>query len=189
MLVRLVSHFGSAAVAGYTVAVRVFMLGLLPSWGVANAAATLVGQNLGAGQPDRAARTVWQTGWANAGLMSLIGLVFILGARPVLAALGAPADALEPGVLTLRIFAAGYGFYAFGMVVVSAFNGAGDTMTPTRINVACYWLFQLPLAWALALPMGLGVGGVLWAVPIAEAGLTVAAILLFRRGGWRRMNV
>ncbi|MEZ4387028.1 MAG: MATE family efflux transporter [Candidatus Krumholzibacteriia bacterium] len=189
VLVRLVSGFGSAAVAGYTVAIRLIIFFLMPSWGVANAAATLVGQNLGAGRPDRAEASVWRTGWYNAGLMSGIAVVFVIWARPLVAAFGAAPDVLAHGAACLRIVAYGYGFYAFGMVMISAFNGAGDTMTPTRINLASYWCFQLPLAWALAYPAALGATGVFMAIPVAEVGLTLVSILVFRRGGWRRRRI
>lgn len=189
VLVRLVATFGSAAVAGYTVAIRIILFCLMPSWGVANAAATLVGQNLGAGRPDRAEAAVWRTGWYNAGLLAVIGLAFVVWARPLIAAFGAAPDVLAHGTACLRVVAYGYPFYAFGMVVVNAFNGAGDTMTPTRINLVCYWLLQMPLAWALAHPVGLGATGVFAAIPLAEAAMTLMAIALFRRGAWRRKVV
>ena len=189
VLVRLVSGFGSSAVAGYTVAIRLIIFFLMPSWGVANAAATLVGQNLGAGHPERAAQSAWRAGRYNAALMTAIAVVFVVWARPLVAAFGTSAEVLAHGAACLRIVAYGYGFYAFGMVMVSAFNGAGDTMTPTRINLGCYWLFQLPLAWALAHPLGLGASGVFTAIPVAEALLTVVAVILFRRGRWREGSI
>ncbi|MBD3222194.1 MATE family efflux transporter [bacterium] len=189
VLVRLVSSFGSAAVAGYTVAIRIVIFCLEPSWGVANAAATLVGQNLGAGRPDRAEAAVWRTAWYNAAFLAVIAVAFVVWSRPLVAAFGGEPDVVAYGAACLRILAYGYGFYAFGMVVVNAFNGAGDTMTPTWINVLCYWLFQLPLAWALAHRSGLGADGVFLSIPVAESLMTLVAIMVFRRGRWRHRRV
>lgn len=189
VMVRLVSGFGSAAVAGYTIAIRLIIFFLMPSWGVANAAATLVGQNLGAGKPDRAAASTWKAGRYNAVFLTTIAVVFVVWARPLVGMFQPTAEVLAHGAACLRIVAYGYGCYAFGMVMVSAFNGAGDTMTPTRINLGCYWLFQLPLAWVLAHPLQMGATGVFAAIPIAEALLTVVAVVLFRRGSWRQQAV
>jgi putative MATE family efflux protein len=189
VLVRLVGGFGSAAVAGYTVAVRLAIFALLPSWGLANAAATLVGQNLGAGRVDRARRSAWRTSWANAAFLGALGLVFVVWARPLVRLLSDEPAILDHAVSCLRIFAYGYPFYAMGMVMVQALNGAGDTVTPTRINLFCYWLFQLPLAWLLSTRTSLGVDGVFWAVPVAEAAMTVTAMVAFRRGRWARREV
>jgi Na+-driven multidrug efflux pump len=172
-------------VAGYTVAIRLIMFCLMPSWGVANAAATLVGQNLGAGRPDRAEQAAWKTGLYNAGLLTAIAVVFVVWARPLIAAFGGTPAVIAHGADCLRIVAYGYGFYAFGMVIISAFNGAGDTMTPTRINLFCYWCFQLPLAWLLAHELALGARGVFAAITIAEVAMTIVAIVLFRRGRWK----
>jgi len=188
-LVRLVGGFGSAAGAGYPVASRIIIFALMPSWGVANAAATLVGQNLGAGRPDRAEAAVWRTGLYNAGLLSVVAVVFIVWARPLLTVFTAEPAVLAHGAVCLRVVAYGYGFYAFGMVVVQAFNGAGDTAAPLRINLACYWCFQIPLAWTLAHRTALGVHGVFAAITIAEIAMTVTAILVFRRGGWRDRRI
>jgi len=189
VLVRLVGGFGSAAVAGYTVAVRLAIFVLMPSWGLANAAATLVGQNLGAGRIDRARRAAWSTAWANAAFLGLVGVGFVIWARPLVQLLSDDPALLPHATACLRIFAYGYPFYAMGMVMVQSLNGAGDTVTPTRINLGCYWLLQLPLAWVLAHRTGLGVDGVFAAVPIAEAAMTVVAMLAFRRGGWQRRRV
>ena len=189
VLVRLVSHFGASAVAGYAVAIRIILFMLMPSWGVANAAATLVGQNLGAGRPDRAAASVWRTGWYNAAFLAAVAVIFIAWPRPLVGLFTADPAVLDFGESCLRIIAYGYGFYAFGMVVTQAFNGAGDTVTPTVINFFCYWCFQLPLAWALALRTPLAARGVFAAITIAEVVMAVVAILVFRRGAWQRQEI
>jgi len=185
VLVRLVSSFGSAAVAGYTIAIRIILFALLPSWGVANAAATLVGQNLGAGLPDRAARAAWRTGWVNAALLMAVGAVFICWPGALVGLFTQAPAVVAVGTSCLRLIACGYGFYAFGMVIVSAFNGAGDTVTPTLVNLGCYWIFQIPLAWGLSRRLMLGPDGVFLAITLAESLLAVVGILLFRRGRWR----
>jgi Na+-driven multidrug efflux pump len=176
--------FGAAAVAGYTIAVRVVMFALLPSWGVANAAATLVGQNLGANRPERARRAAWLAAVYNAIFLALIAIVFIVAPRSIVTLFTSEPEVVAVGVQCLRILAYGYAFYAFGMVMVNALNGAGDTFTPTVINFFCYWLFQIPLAWVLARSLALGPAGVFWAVTIAEAVMTVVAVIAFRRGRW-----
>jgi putative MATE family efflux protein len=184
VLVRLLSGFGAVAVAGYTIAIRIVGFALLPSWGVANAAATLVGQNLGARRPDRARSATWLAGVYNAVFLSLVAVGFIAAARPVVGLFTSNPEVVGIGAACLRILAYGYGFYAFGMVVVQAFNGAGDTVTPTVINVFCYWLFEIPLAWLLARGLARGPAGVFWAITIAEAVMTIVAVLAFRRGRW-----
>ena len=189
VLVRLVSTFGAAAVAGYAIAIRIILFVLMPSWGVANAAATLVGQNLGAGRPDRAEASVWRTGRYNAGFLVLVAVAFIGWPGALVGLFTADPVVLGYGVDCLRIIAYGYAFYAFGMVVTGAFNGAGDTLTPTMINFFCYWCFQLPLAWTLAHRTALGAAGVFWSITVAEVLLALVAILLFRRGTWKRQVI
>lgn len=189
VLVRLVSTFGAAAVAGYTIAIRIILFVLMPSWGVANAAATLVGQNLGAGRPDRAEASVWRTGWYNAGFLAVVALVFIAWPRALVGLFTAEPEVLRLGAECLRLVAYGYGFYAFGMVVTQAFNGAGDTTTPTVINFFCYWCFQLPLAWTLAHRTPFGAPAVYASITIAEVAMAVVAILVFRRGRWRGRRI
>jgi putative MATE family efflux protein len=188
-LVRIVAMFGSAALAGYTVALRIIVFTILPSWGMANAAATLVGQNLGAGKPDRAERSVWLAAFSNMVFLALVALVFIVFAEPLVGIFQVPEAALAYGVDCLRYVSYGYVFYAYGMVIVQAFNGAGDTLTPTYINLGCYWLLQIPLALVLALPSGWGAQGVFTAITIAESLIAVVGILVFRRGSWKQKKV
>ena len=188
-LVRLVGGFGAAAVAGYTIAIRLAIFALLPSWGLSNSAATLMGQNLGAEQPERAERSVWTAGLFNAVFLMGVAVIFIAAAEPIIGFFSADPEVMASGVSCLRILAYGYGFYALGMVMVQAFNGAGDTTTPTLINIGCYWLFQLPLAYVLAVRLGFGATGVYWAIPIAESLLTVVSIVVFRRGRWKTRQI
>ncbi|MEO0480260.1 MAG: MATE family efflux transporter [Planctomycetota bacterium] len=190
VIMRIVALFGTSASAGTTIAVRIVMFFLLPAWGLSNAAATLVGQNLGAENPDRAARAVWATGQLNSLFLGAITLLFLLAADTMVAPLseGDP-EVRRIAARALRIFASGYIFYAWGMVLVQAFNGAGDTRTPTYINLACFWVLESPLAWTLAKPLGLGPEGAYWSVAISEAMLAVVAFVLFRRGRWKSTAV
>ncbi|HPF36909.1 MATE family efflux transporter [bacterium] len=188
-LVRIVSTFGSEAVAGYTVAIRIVIFALLPSWGVSNAAATLVGQNLGAGAPDRAEKSVWYAARLNMALMTTVALAFIIFARPLVSVFLIDAAAVAVGVACLRLLSLGNPLYAWGMVLAQAFNGAGDTRTPLRLNVICFWLLQLPLAWWLARHTGLGVKGVFLGVVLAELALTVLGARLFRQGEWKTREI
>jgi putative MATE family efflux protein len=188
-LVRIVAEFGSEALAGYTIAVRIFIFTLLPSWGVSNAAATLVGQNLGAGQPERAERAVWITGWANMGFLLAVAVLYISFSESLVRIFTSEPRVVEAGAECLRIWSYGYPIYAWAMVMPQAFNGAGDTMTPTKINFFCFWLFEIPLAYLLALELGIGTTGVYWSVVLAESLAGLVAIVLFRRGGWKQMQV
>jgi putative MATE family efflux protein len=188
-LVRMTAAFGSASVAGYSLAVRILIFALLPSWGMANAAATLVGQNLGAGKPDRAEASVWRAAFCNMVFLGLVGVIFLLEA-PLLVGWFVHDQEVQPvAVLALRLFAAGNVFYGYGMVMTQAFGGAGDTRTPTLMNLICYWLLQMPLAYVLAFRVGLGTKGVLLAVPTAECALAALAIYLFRQGRWKLKKV
>lgn len=188
-LVRIVAIFGSAALAGYTIALRIIVFAILPSWGLGNAAATLVGQNLGAAKPDRAERAVWISGVCNMIFLGLIAIVFIFFARSLVHLFSRDPEVVAFGVDCLRYISYGYIFYAYGMVMVQAFNGAGDTNTPTWINLGCYWFFQIPLAYLLAMPAGMGAQGVFLAIMISESTLALVAILLFRRGRWKERKI
>jgi putative MATE family efflux protein len=188
-LVRILSLFGAAALAGYTIALRIIVVALLPSWGMSNAVATLVGQNLGAGKPDRAERSVWLVGLYNMAVLLGVMAVFLAGAEPLIGLFTADPEVQALGALCLRVVSYGYAFYAWGMVLVQAFNGAGDTVTPTWINLGCYWLFQIPLALALSRALGRGPIGVFLAITLAESLLAVVGLVVFRRGAWKQKLV
>lgn len=188
-LVRIISSFGSEAVAGYTIAIRIILFALLPSWGLANAAATLVGQGLGAGKPDRAERAVWVAGFYNMLFLGAVGAVFVVWAGPIVRLFTHDPLVAPVAVLCLRVISYGFLFYAYGMVITQSFNGAGDTLTPTLINLVCFWLWELPLAYWLARPAGLGPRGVALAVTIAFSTVAVVSGLIFRRGRWKERRV
>lgn len=188
-LVRIMSDFGSEVVAGYTIAIRLIVFAILPAWGMANASATLVGQNLGAGHPDRAEKSVWRTALLNMIFLGLLGLIFLLFAKHFIGFFTTDPAVLQNGVYCLQIVSLGYGFYAYGMVVAQSFNGAGDTKTPTIINFVGFWLFQIPLAYVLAISVDFGPPGVYAAIPIAESAMAVAAIIVFRKGKWKTVTI
>ena len=188
-LVRIISSFGSAAVAGYTIAVRMIIFTILPSWGLSNAAATLVGQNLGAGKPERAERSVYRTGLYNMFYLGLIAVVFLLFPAPLAGVFTSDVSVLATATACLTTFSIGYISYAWGMVLIQAFNGAGDTLTPTIVNFFAFWIIQLPLAWILGIHYGLGPKGAFSAVPVADILLTLSALYLFRKGYWKKQRV
>jgi putative MATE family efflux protein len=188
-LARIIVTFGSAAFAGYQFAIRVIIFTILPSWGMANAAATLVGQNLGAKQPDRAEKSVWKAGFLNMVFLGLISIVFYFVSEPIMNLFSTDAEVIRYGTRCLRIVAFGYVFYGYGMVIVQSFNGAGDSRTPTVLNLFGYWLFQIPLAYVLAVKLDFGAPGAFWAIAIAESVMAVAAILVFRRGKWKEVKI
>ncbi|MCI0362578.1 MAG: MATE family efflux transporter [Phycisphaerales bacterium] len=188
-LVRIVSEFGAEALAGYTIAVRILVFTFLPAWGLSNAAATLVGQNLGAKQPQRAERSVWMTGLANMCFLVIVSLVYILFSEPLVRIFTAERAVIEAGSQCLMIVSFGYLFYAWGMVMPQAFNGAGDTWTPTKINFVCFWLLEIPLAYVLAMTLDLKATGVYWSIVIAESTVGIVGIMLFRRGTWKKTQL
>ena len=188
-LVRIVSIFGSAALAGYTIAIRVVIFVLLPSWGLSNAAATLVGQNLGANQPERAEQSVWRTGFYNMVFLGSVGVVFIIFATPIVQLFTHDPEVVPLAAAALRIFSYGNIGYAYAMVMLQAFNGAGDTITPTIVNLFAFWFLEIPVAYALAIPLHFQAPGTYWSVVIAECSLAAVSIVLFKRGKWKRQKI
>ncbi len=188
-LMRIMSEFGSDVLAGYTIAIRVMMFTFMPAWGMSNAAATLVGQNLGAKKPDRAERSAWITGKYNAWFMAILSLIYLFFAENIIRLFNKEPTVVENGTLCLQIIAAGYIFYAYGMVISQAFNGAGDTRTPTKINFISFWIFQLPFAYLAAITFELGPLGVFLAILLAEILLSVIAMVWFKKGRWKKVQV
>ena len=188
-LVRIVSLFGGAAVAGYTVAIRVVIFFILPSWGLSNAAATLVGQNLGAKRPDRAEQAVWRTGLYNVIFLGGIGVIFIVFATPVVRLFVQDPAVVPIAALALRTFSCGNIGFAYGMVMMQAFNGSGDTWTPTVVNFFGFWVLMLPLAYWLAVPVGMGAEGGFIAFVASQLVMALTNVILFRRGKWKRVAV
>ena len=188
-LTRILSTFGSDVVAGYTIAIRIIVFTILPSWGMANAAATLVGQNLGAGQPERAATSAWRAAFCNMLFLAAVGLGFYLGATPIVGLFDNNVRVVAIAVECLQIFCLGYLFMAYGMVLSQALNGAGDTRTPTLINIVCFWVIEIPLAYTLAHTLNWGPPGVFWSVAISETLLAGIAVWVFRRGRWKTVQV
>jgi putative MATE family efflux protein len=188
-LVRIVSVFGSAALAGYTIGIRILVFVILPSWGLSNAAATLVGQNLGAKQPERAQISVWRTGFYNMLFLGLIGVIFLLFATPVVRLFTNDRAVVPLAATCLRILSYGNIAYAYGMVMLQAFNGAGDTVTPTIVHFFGFWILEIPLAYSLAIPAHMGANGVYISIVVAEAAIATAGILLFRRGRWKGQQI
>lgn len=188
-LVKILATFGSVALAGYTIAMRIVLFALMPAWGLANAGATLVGQNLGAGKPERAEEAIWIATRFNTLFLGLVGLCFVLFAGPLVRLFTDDPAVLEHGIRALWVVSLAFPLYAAGMCLEAAFNGAGDTWTPTRLNFFCYWLGQIPLAWVLAVVVGLGPTGVFIAMPVSFSVLAVWALVLFRRGRWKQQRV
>jgi putative MATE family efflux protein len=189
VLVRFMSVFGSAAMAGYTIVVRMVMFSMLPAWGLGNAAATMVGQALGAGNPDRAEKAVWTAARLNVAFLGLMGLVFGIFAPIIVRGFTHDAEVTRVAVDGLRLMAFGFPLFAFGMVLTQSFNGAGDTSTPTRINIGVFWLFELPLAWLLAQHTSLGFHAIFASISIAYSALAGVSYVMFRRGTWRGKRV
>ena len=188
-MARIIVTFGSAAFAGYQFAIRVIIFTILPSWGMANAAATLVGQNLGAQQPDRAEKSVWTAGLLNMIFLGMISIMFFFVSDQIMRIFSGDEEVVRYGAQCLRIVAFGYVFYGYGMVIVQSFNGAGDSRTPTILNLFGYWLFQIPLAYILAVKLDFGASAVFWAIAIAESVMAVIAIIVFRQGKWKTVKI
>ncbi|WP_436485920.1 MATE family efflux transporter [Chitinophaga sp. ARDCPP14] len=188
-LVRIISYFGKDAVAGYTIAIRVVIFTILPAWGMANAAAALVGQNLGAQQPERAEKSAWRAAFFNMIFLGVVAVVFMAWAPAIIGFFTTDPVVINYGVQCIRLMSAGYVFFAYGMVLTQSFNGAGDTRTPMLINMFIMWLFQMPLAYTLAIWLKMGPVGVFWAMAISESTSALVAIWLFRRGTWKQVKI
>ena len=188
-LMRIIGFFGEEVVAGYTIAIRVLIFTLLPAWGMANAAATLVGQNLGASQPERAERSVWKTAHYTMLFMLGVSILYFIFAKPIMLLFNPDPVVVNNGILSLRIICAGYLFFAYGMVISQAFNGAGDTFTPTLLNLVCFWFMQIPLAYFMGITWGFGPSGIFAAVAISESVLAVLCVIVFRRGRWKSISI
>jgi len=192
VLVWIVAHVAiskDAAIAGYQVAIRIFIFFLLPAWGMSNAAATLVGQNLGAQRPDRAEQSVWTAARYNGIFMLFVTLLFLFGSEAIVSFMNKDPEVQKVAVLALRIVTLGYIIYGVAMVLTNAFNGAGDTRTPTLINIFCFWAFQIPLAYILAVVLHLGPMGVFIAIPVTELAVIIWSYLLFRKGLWKKVKI
>ncbi len=188
-LMRIISEFGSEVLAGYTIAIRVIMFTMMPAWGLSNAAATLVGQNLGANQPERAETSVWKTAKFNAFFMVAVSVIYLLFAKSIIGWFSVDPEVLKYGALSLQIVTIAYFLFAYGMTVTMAFNGAGDTKTPTIINFFCFWVFQLPFAYFTSLVLDWGPIGVFVAIALAESLIAVIAIVWFKKGKWKMIKV
>ena len=188
-VMRILASFGSVSVAACTIVIRIIIFVLMPSWGLSNAAATLVGQNLGAKQPERAEASAWRACLYNVVVLGVIGLLFVVFADDVVGWFTHDPEVRPIATRGLRIIAAGFPFYAAGYVLTQSFNGAGDTVTPTLINLGCFWLFEIPLAYLLGRPLGHGPSGVFWSMAVAFSAMSVVSAVLFRRGHWKLTRV
>ncbi|MBV6420452.1 MAG: putative FMN/FAD exporter YeeO [Ignavibacteriaceae bacterium] len=186
-IMRIISDFGSQAVAGATIAIRIMMFTMMPSWGMSNAVATLVGQNLGAKQPDRAERSVWITGIWNMSFLILVSVVYFFFSENLVGIFTDEPGVIEVGGMWLKIVSYSYFIYAWWMVSVQAFNGAGDTMTPTKINLVFFWLIQIPLSYFLAKIVGMDISGVFWAIFASETAVGLFTLWLFKKGTWKKV--
>jgi putative MATE family efflux protein len=188
-LMRIISTFGSTALAGYTIAVRIIIFTILPAWGFSNAAATMVGQNLGAKQPERAEKAVWQTGFFNLIFMGAVMVIYLIFSREIADFFTDDLDVISSAAECLFIISLGYLSYAYGMVLVQAFNGAGDTRTPTYMHFFIFWMIQIPLAYFLAIKFGFNAPGVYWAIVITETIFTIVGYFLFKKGKWKTIKI
>ena len=184
-LTRILAGFGSGVLAGHTIGIRIIIFAILPSWGMSNAAATMVGQSLGAGKPERAERSVWIAGVYNMVFLTVIGFLFVVFAPQIVHLFTREPEPARYAILCLRIVSLGFPFFAYGMVLTQSFNGAGDAWTPTIINLFCFWLFELPCAYVLAYVFDVGPVGVFTAMTISFSSLAVVSALVFRRGKWK----
>ncbi len=189
VIMRIVALYGTAPIAAYTIALRLIEFAFLPAWGLGNASATLVGQNLGAGRPDRAEKSVWRASRYNAIFMSILGLISVVLAPLIVGLFSSEPEVIRYGTSCIRILGIGYPMYAVGMIIIQAMNGAGDTVTPSVLNFICFWMLQIPLAYWLAEPMEFGPNGVFISLIIAESALTILGVLIFRRGKWKTQQV
>ncbi|MCW8850097.1 MAG: MATE family efflux transporter, partial [Melioribacteraceae bacterium] len=189
VLVRIMNEFGSEAVAGYTIAIRIVIFSILPSWGMSNAASTLVGQNLGAGEPKRAEKSVWWCAISNMFFLVFIAVLFILYSEFLIGLFTPEKNVIAIGSECLRYLSYGYIFYGYGMIMIQAFNGAGDTLTPTIINLFCFWLFEIPVAFVAAFSFGLNERGVFIAVLLAESLVGIVGVIMFKKGKWKTQKV
>ncbi|MBL4657260.1 MAG: MATE family efflux transporter [Flavobacteriales bacterium] len=188
-LMRIMSEFGTDAVAGYILAIRIIIFTILPAWGLSSAAATMVGQNLGAKSPERAEQAVWKAGKYNVIFLGLISIVFYFFPEPIVRIFPVEDTIVEYAVLCLQIICFGYMAFAYGMVIGQAFNGAGDTRTPSVVNFVAFWLVQIPLAYSLAITLDYGPAGVFVAIAISQSLLAVINIMIFRRGKWKETAI
>ena len=199
-LIRIMAVFGELAVAGYTLAFKVIVFTILPSWGMSNAAATLVGQNLGAKKPDRAESSVWKTAWYNMMFLGLVSVIFFVFAEPIMSVFDKTEAVMEYGVRSLQIICNGYVFFAYGMVISQSINGAGDTKTPMIINLVCFWVIQLPLAYLLSFKVSfvdgnlitepfLGTDGVLISIAVCHSIHALISVWIFKKGKWKLVEV
>jgi len=189
VMVRILAEFGSEVLAGYTIAIRIILFGLLPSWGISNAAGTLVGQNLGANEPLRAERSVWYTGFLNMSFLGIAGFFLYLKPEFFIGLFIQDPEVIAFGASCLKILSVGFLFYGFGMVMVQALNGAGDTFTPTLINFICFWIIEIPLAWLLTKTAGWDEIGVYGAIVFSESLIALIAMIFFMRGKWKLNKV
>jgi putative MATE family efflux protein len=188
-MIYILGQISTGVTAGYTIAIRIIIFTILPSWGMSNAAATLVGQNLGAGFPERAEKSAWRAGFFNMIFMATVSAIYLIWAPFFISLFSDDPETLKAGSMALRIIAAGYVFYGYGMILSQAINGAGDTRTPTILNFVCFWLIEMPLAWLLALHLGWGQGGVYYSIVVAESVLAVGSMWFFRTGRWKKAKV
>lgn len=188
-MIYILGQISKEVTAGYTIAIRIVIFTILPSWGMANAAATLVGQNLGAGHPDRAEKSAWRAAFFNMLFMGSVGVIYLTGAQFFISLFTTDPETLKAGAMALRIISAGYIFYGYGMILSQALNGAGDTRTPTILNFICFWLIEMPLGYCLALYLGWGQAGVYYSIVIAESVLALSAVWVFRWGKWKTVQV